>query len=615
MKAKVLLELMCSALTASAFTQGDNISIDRSTFGNLLTWVQEVADSDKNGLLSYDEAMAVTRFSESGEARDAYYGFDSKGIGYFENLEEIVLDFPENHHWYSMFLPLDLSSLPNLKRFVVYRALGPKHELSLSPAVGSDIDIQSWGYEGASNDVWKRNGYPDLMISNIPTVPGENPKSYFRFHPNSAMKVAANPIATNPTTGETYYRTLYYYEVGPNYVNNHESPRNKPASLLVVPGDVVALDEENFPDPNFREWVSRNADADRDGILTYDEMGSIYSLVNYEVEETERYDFWMDKHFLVNKEGEHILSPDVELLNASQNLKGIEYLHNLRCIYLKGLDLRSGIDMTYTPNNRTFHTKDCHLMWANGNWMGFDLEIFPNPTEKDPIGYKTSTDGVIHDYEEYHSSIIGTVIYDNGYFKPVRFFSYNIDEEKFDVALEDDCLDLTQQIAAGMDLNRITSLKGAKIEGNKLHFLEDEVSYNYFVRCAKNRATFTCDETGKIGNEDFEHDTDAYAPYEIGIENGSANSHAPTILLKVTLEANNFVGVEKNTIASPADVKITGNGLAIHVEGGNEASEILVASPSGSVVYRGHSRAITLPSSGIYIVRVGATIKKIKVAE
>lgn len=615
MKTRVILALVCVALNASAFTQGDIVSIDSSTFGRLLPWVQEVADSNKDGLLSYDEAMAVTRFCESGESRDAYYPFDTKGIGYFENLQEIVLDSPINHHWYSMNLPLDLSGLPNLKRFVMNKALGPKHELSLSPQVGSDLDIQSWGYEGASEDVWKRNGYPDLMISNIPTAAGVNPKSYFRFHPNSAMKAAANPIATNPTTGEKYYRTLYYYEVGPNYADNHDSPRNKPASLLVVPGDVVALDEENFPDPNFREWVARNADADHDGILTYDEMGSIYSLVNYEVEEADRVDFWMDKHFLVNEEGEHVLSPDVELLNASQNLKGIEYLHNLRCIYLKGLDLHSGIDMTYTPNNRTFHTENCHLLWANGNWMGFDLEILPDPTEKDPVGYKMSTDGLIHDVEtvQSHGEII--VVADNGYYKPVRFFSYNVAEEIFDVTLEDDCLDLSQQIAAGMDLNRISLLKGAKIEDNKLHFLEDEVSYRYLVRCAKNRAIFLSDETGKIGNEDESRDMDKYAPSELGIENGSATSHAPTILLKVTLTANNFVGVEKNTIAAPVEVKITGSGLSVHIEGGSEASEIMVASPSGSVVYRGFSRDITLPSSGIYIVKVGSSVKKIKVVD
>ena len=69
-------------------------------------------------------------------------------------------------------------------------------------------------------------------------------------------------------------------------------------SVPVFAEDDVAINEVNFPNANFRSYVSKNIDTNSDGKLSADEIAEVYDI-------------------------------DVESMNI-QSLKGIEYFENVK---------------------------------------------------------------------------------------------------------------------------------------------------------------------------------------------------------------------------------------------------------------------------------------------
>ena len=113
------------------------------------------------------------------------------------------------------------------------------------------------------------------------------------------------------------YPTWSYPSKGNEYSDNYYLEIE--AIELVSPaGSVVAIDEENFPDEGFREWLARNCSWANDGLLT-------------------------------EREIEEVTSLEVSWLGI-KSLKGIEYLTHLTsltisCYNLEGLDISKNTEL------------------------------------------------------------------------------------------------------------------------------------------------------------------------------------------------------------------------------------------------------------------------------
>lgn len=210
-------------------------------------------------------------------------------------------------------------------------------------------------------------------------------------------------------------------------------------------GESVALDEEHFPDENFRIWLSINIDNDHNNILDYDELGVIKRIrVNIPDDVIGPSDSPYDITF----EGE-------EYLMATENFKGIEYLHSLNSIALgefgnydkdpqqikyykfKNLDLRRNVNLFYFYLGKFTEAIDIKL--PETNYLERDVKYETEP----PYGQLTS-----------------------------RIVA--LDEHR--------CYSLAEDIENGLDLNRLSVIDGGYLEGDRIVFDEPIITLQYIAR-------------------------------------------------------------------------------------------------------------------------------------
>lgn len=96
----------------------------------------------------------------------------------------------------------------------------------------------------------------------------------------------------------------------------------------------IIINKSNFPDSNFREYVSLLADSDNNGVLSLDERNAILTIkdTNYDPEASAEYnDAYGDTTF----DGEKWY----ELLSNTKSFEGIQYFQNLYKIVISGRNL------------------------------------------------------------------------------------------------------------------------------------------------------------------------------------------------------------------------------------------------------------------------------------
>ncbi len=112
-----------------------------------------------------------------------------------------------------------------------------------------------------------------------------------------------------------------------------EKPENKPTSTS--DNQDIKINKSNFPDSNFRGYVSLMADSDNNGVLSLDERNAILTIkdTNYDPEASADYN---DAHGDATFDGEKWY----ELLSNTESFEGIQYFQNLYRIDISGIKLK-----------------------------------------------------------------------------------------------------------------------------------------------------------------------------------------------------------------------------------------------------------------------------------
>ena len=215
---------------------------------------------------------------------------------------------------------------------------------------------------------------------------------------------------------------------------------------VIHEGESVAIDQEHFPDVSFRQYLATYIDTNEDGSLSYEELGNLRLI------RTDR-DSW---HYYCYYDLDGF--PGEDLLKEVINFKGIEYLYNLeglsfghiywgidddaRVFKFRHLDLSRNVKLNYFYLGTDACAIDIKLPEKNG------LE-FSNPLMR--LGF------------EYVTNITAVRLVD-------------LDE--------DNAFNLEEEIAEGLDINRLSVLEGGHLEDGKIVFDEGStyVDLQYVAR-------------------------------------------------------------------------------------------------------------------------------------
>lgn len=220
-------------------------------------------------------------------------------------------------------------------------------------------------------------------------------------------------------------------------------------------GESVTLDEEHFPDANFRTWLAINADLDNDNILTYDELGYIKRV---RVNRPDSYIGPTDNPYETDLQAE-------EYLMNTKNFKGIEYLYDLNALALgefgdydkdpeqikyykfKNIDLRKNVNLFYFYLGKFTEAIDIKLPETDRLERSVRYETDP-PVNK------------LSDLQPPYGELTSRI-----------------------VALdENESYSLAYDIENGLDLNRLSVINGGYLDGNRVVFTEPVVTLQYIAR-------------------------------------------------------------------------------------------------------------------------------------
>ncbi len=192
---------------------GDVEIDDQKYFPNdkLRTYIKANIDSNSDGILSVDEAEAVTEIDVHGQEIN-----DLFGIGFFRKLTNLYCQD-------NALTSLDLSYFQSLKRVECYKN-----------------KINGGGMDGLFDKLTYSTNKGPVLVPYY-TGSGEQNWPVTDEHLMAAKKKSW---------------TVYSYD-GTSYTTLHQSE--------------IAIDETNFPDANFRSWVSANCDTDNSGGLSTEE--------------------------------------------------------------------------------------------------------------------------------------------------------------------------------------------------------------------------------------------------------------------------------------------------------------------------------------------------------
>ena len=204
-------------------------------------YVLESIDFDEDGVLSTVEVNSTNsiRCSELGIE-------DLTGIEFFTDLS--VLDCSNND-----LKTLDLSGLSNLR--AIDCSCCDLEELRL-PADAELIDLRCHRNRIESVDLTGCDLILEIYENSTDTEPDYSSYSYYIYD-----------MCTGDSMESGYFsfdkRTALYSE----------------GEMIYDPGDLIIIDEINFPDDNFRDYVSNDLDPNNDMCLSEDEIAGINRIV------------------------------------------------------------------------------------------------------------------------------------------------------------------------------------------------------------------------------------------------------------------------------------------------------------------------------------------------
>ncbi|MBR5085895.1 MAG: hypothetical protein IKX31_02670 [Muribaculaceae bacterium] len=440
-------------------------------------WCLKYVDENNDSILSVDELAAVRVIDSNADpehilGRNAVdYHFD-----WFPNLETLELNHPNWH-----YLVGDRNEALYLQRFeipyenyfyttnVYFNDINPFSHLYL-PMTGNlnrveiknskmlffnyepqdGVDVPEISIEGAA--MGDENGYTFslnkyvaagldvnriLSVDNAQVVTGQDGSAYLQFNNGAREAHMQYLIAADGDKQYTCNSTIKI-QAQTEWVRREKQ--------VIHEGESVAIDQEHFPDVNFRQYLATHVDINEDGILTYEELGNLQLLRTY-------HDSWHLWNYYDSDdfEGEDMLKNVI-------NFKGIEYLYNLEGVSFGhrtwGIDVDTNI----------FHFRNLDLS-KNPNLIYFYMG-----TDAEAIDIKLpEIDGL-----EFSNPLMR------------MGFKYVTNEPAVRlVELDDDhAYSLEEDIENGLDLNRLTVLEGGHLDGNKVVFDEGEtcVDLQYVAR-------------------------------------------------------------------------------------------------------------------------------------
>ena len=432
-------------------------------------WCLRYVDTDNDSILSADELEAVRVIDSNADpehilGRNAVdYHFD-----WFPNLEILELNHP---NW--RYLIGDKNEALNLRKIeipyesfnytinVYFNDINPFSHLYLpttgklervviknSPMLFFNYDpqdgvaIPEFVIEGEAlgneqGNTFSLNKYIAagldvnriVSIDNAQVITEDDGNTYLQFNNDAREAHMKYLIAIDGDTQYTCNSTIKIQV---------QNGWNRLKRQAIAEGESVAIDQEHFPDVSFRQYLATHVDSNEDGVLTYEELGSVRLLRTYR----DSWHLW-NYYDTDDFEGEDMLKNVI-------NFKGIEYLYNLegvsfghrtwgidddtKIFHFRNLDLSQNSNLKYFYLGTDAEVIDLKLPETNG------LE-FINPLMRMGFEYVTNEPAVrLVELDDYNA--------------------YSLDED----------------IENGLDLNRLTVLEGGHLDGNKVMF-DDGASY------------------------------------------------------------------------------------------------------------------------------------------
>lgn len=285
-----------------------------------------------------------------------------------------------------------------------------------------------------------------IEIDNASLSYDENGKPFLQFDEGEQEAHMKYLISTDPATGKQNV-CVSTIRINP------QSRWHLKQQQAIHEGESVALDEEHFPDENFRTWMSINIDSNHDDVLTYDELSTM-TRIRVRVDDG---CFPTDRPDAITFEGENYLM-------ATENFKGIEYLHalsmlalgelysyninpeNIKYYKVKHLDLRKNVNLGYFYMGKFTEAIDVKLPETDLLEASVRFETEPHQLLPEVSG----------PYGELTSRLV------------------TLDQDK-SYSLQDD-------IENGLDLDRLSVINGGHLEGDKVVFDEPVVTLQYIAR-------------------------------------------------------------------------------------------------------------------------------------
>ena len=422
-------------------------------------WCLRYVDLDNDSILSAGELEAVRVIDSNADpehilGRNAVdYHFD-----WFPNLETLELNHPnwryligdknealnlrreqisyesyyatqvyfnDNKPFSHLYLPMT----GNLNRVVIKNS--PMLFFNYEPQEGVDIPEITIEGEAVGNEsgyTFSLNKYVAagldvnriVSVDNAQVVVQDDGNTYLQFNDGAPVAHMKYLIATNGDKQYTCNSTIKI-QVQTGWLRNEK--------LAIQQGESVAIDQEHFPDPYFRQYLATYVDTNEDAILSYEELGNVHLLRTHR-------DSW-HLYYSDGFEGD-------ELLKKVINFKGIEYLYNLEGVSF-GHDTW-GID----DESNIYHLRNLDLS-LNTNLIYFYLG-----TDAEAIDIKLpETDGL-----ELSNPLMRMGFDFDTSYPAVRIVDLD----------EDNAYSLEEDIDNGLDLNRLTVIDGGHLEGNKVVF-------------------------------------------------------------------------------------------------------------------------------------------------
>lgn len=444
-------------------------------------------DSDRNGTLSDAEIEAVTEFDTEGSLIQ-----NMKGIEYFTNFSWgwlcysniTELDFTHNPALESLNLAeldlkyLDLSKNTELTDLQIGTKNLKRIDLSHNKKL-EDFYIQVFGPDGVDvsentalksfyimrgSQAWVNIGNNPQLDANIGDSDVINVQAGQQFDitkrfpgidvnriKNLTGAVRKGNIISSYTIGTPF---TYIYECG----TGKDGPVEYKVTMNV---SEIVIDENNFPDPLFRQYVKDNIDTDGDGFLSDAESDNVIELL------------------------------DSQLPAGITTLQGCEYFNSLMKVTYSGRSLKD-IDISQNTqlNEISLHNTSIQSIDVSKNEGIQKIDISDSPLQRIDIRNNLDLENLMLKNTEVtsvdasqNSSLQNITVAGS----PILWMHYpdeanadfTTDKTNTDLLVKGQTFDITKEIP-GIDPTRLRDITGGSLDGNIITIDNlDSFSYTY----------------------------------------------------------------------------------------------------------------------------------------